>query len=326
MRTGNQWRRGCPPASIDQVPALHDDELVVDTQLVRRLVEQALPEYASLSIEPLSSSGSSNALFRLGDELLVRLPRQHGGSTTIEKEARWLPVIAQGVTAAVPEIVAVGEPGFGYPEKWAVTTWLDGRVPAVPWDVSGNGSSDRAAHGLAQLVAELRQLEVPPSASGDPALSWYRGGPLADLDHDFRQSIDDCRSIADLGLDLDRALKIWDAALAAEPAIAPINSWYHGDLLAENLLIRNGELAAVLDFGGLAVGDPSVDLIVAWEVLDPQGRQTFRHAIGVDDATWTKGMGWALLIAMITFPYYWLTMPARCATRRAMAAAVLAEA
>lgn len=306
------------------MPALHDDELAVDAQLVRRLVEQSLPQYADLRIQSLALSGSSNALFRLGNALLVRMPRQLGGSITIEKEARWLPLIAQGLTTAVPEIVAVGEPGFGYPEKWAATTWLDGHVPEVPWGVD-SGSSHRVARGLAQVVAELRQVEVPPSANDDRALSWYRGGRLADMDHEFRQSVDECRPIADLGLDLDRALNVWDDALAAEQATAPLRSWYHGDLLAENLLIRNGELAAVLDFGGLAVGDPSVDLIVAWEVLDPQGRQTFKGAISVDDAAWAKGMGWALLIAMITFPYYWHTMPARCAARHSMAAAVLAE-
>jgi aminoglycoside phosphotransferase (APT) family kinase protein len=322
---GNQWRRGRRRASIDQVPALHDDELAVDVQLVRQLVEQSLPHYAGLRIQSLMSSGSSNALFHLGNALLVRMPRQPGGSTTIEKEARWLPVIAQELTTAVPEVVAVGQPAFGYPEKWAVTKWLDGQVPEVPWGVD-SGSSHRVAHGLAQLVAEFRQMEVPPSANDDPTLSSYRGGRLADMDREFRQSVDQCRPIADLGLDLDHALNVWDDALAAEQATAPLRSWYHGDLLAENLLIRNGELAAVLDFGGLAVGDPSVDLIVAWEVLDPQGRQTFKDAISVDDAAWARGMGWALLIAMITFPYYWHTMPARCAARRSMAAAVLAEA
>lgn len=307
------------------MPALHDDELYVDSQLVRRLIERSLPQFSGLSIRPLVSSGSSNALFRLGDALLARLPRQPGGSLAIEKEARWLPVIAPGLPAAVPEVVAVGDPGFDYPEKWAVTTWLDGQAPAVPWDVARSGGSHRVAHCLAQLVAELHQLEVPSSANEDPTLSSYRGGRLADLDQQFRNSVDECRLIAGLGLDLARALSVWEEALAAELASPPVRTWCHGDLLAENLLIRDGELAAVLDFGALAVGDPAVDLIVAWEVLDAEGRQAFRGSVGIDDARWAKGRGWALLIAMITFPYYWTTMPARCAARRSMAAAVLAE-
>jgi aminoglycoside phosphotransferase (APT) family kinase protein len=319
-----RWLWDGAPATIGQVSALHEDELPVDAGLVRRLVDRSLPQYSGLSIEPLSRSGSSNSLFRLGDELLVRLPRQPGGSTTIEKEARWLPVVAAGLTTAVPEVVGLGEPGFGYPEKWAVTTRLEGQVPAVPWDVR-TGSSERLALGLAQVVTELRQLGVPPEADEDPALSWYRGGRLADLDRDFRRSLDECRRIADLSLDLDRVLSLWGDALAAESAVARLRSWYHGDLLAENLLARADELVAVLDFGGLAVGDPTVDLMVAWEVLDQEGRETFRRALGVDDAEWAKGMGWAAFVAMVTFPYYWDTMPARCETRRTMVAAVLDE-
>jgi aminoglycoside phosphotransferase (APT) family kinase protein len=307
------------------VTALHDDELALDVDLVRRLVAQSLPQYATLGLKPLAAAGSSNALFRLGDELLVRLPRQPGGSATIEKEARWLPVIAAAVTTAVPEVVAVGEPGFGYPEKWAVTRWIDGHVPAVPWDPSANRSPRALADDLARLVTELRRAAVPRSAGTDPALSWYRGGRLADMDDDFRAAVAACRSIPGLDLDLHRALETWRLALAAELTLQPVTSWYHGDLLAENLLVRDGRLAAVLDFGGLAVGDPAVDLIVAWEVLGPEGRAAFRQTVGVDDAAWAKARGWALLIAMITFPYYWHTMPARCAARRWMAAAVLDE-
>lgn len=308
------------------MPALHPDELQIDAHLVRRLVGRSLPQYADLSIRPLPSSGSSNALFRLGDELLVRLPRQPGGSTDIEKEARWLPVIAPNLTTAVPEVVTLGEPGFGYPESWAVTRWLEGQVPVVPWVDADTGSSDRIAHHLATFVTELHEMEVPRSAYDDSALSWYRGGRLADLDDDFAQSVEECRSIGGLDLDLDHALEVWKDAVSAEAAGTPLRTWYHGDLLAENLLTRDGALVAVLDFGGLAVGDPSVDLIVAWELLDQTGRQAFRRTAGIDDPGWIKGTGWALFIAMTTFPYYWRTMPARCAARRSMAAAVLNEA
>lgn len=265
-------------------------------------------------------------MFRLGNELLVRLPRLPGGSTTIEKEARWLPKIAAGLMTPVPVTVAVGDPGFGYPEKWALTRWIDGHVPDVPWNTSGRGSSRRFAEDLARLITRLRRTDIPPSAVNDPAMTSYRGGRLADLDEDFRESVKECRKIAGLGLDLERALQIWRSALVAERNLEPVTSWVHGDLLAENLLVRDGRLAAVLDFGGLTVGDPSVDLIVAWEVLDPDGRDAFRRALGLNDAAWTKSMGWALLIAMITFPYYWQTMPSRCASRRTMAAAVLATA
>jgi len=213
----------------------------------------------------------------LGDALLVRLPRQPGGSATIEKEARWLPVIAPGLTVAVPEVVAVGDPGFGYPERWSVTRWIDGQTPTARWGGPTNGTARGFALDLAQLVTELHQLGVPATAYDEPALFWYRGGRLADLDRDFRQSVEACRPISDLGLDPDRALDVWDDVLAAELTTAPRKTWYHGDLLAENLPTRDGELVAVLDFGGLALGDPAVDLIVAWDVLDGAGRQTFRR-------------------------------------------------
>jgi aminoglycoside phosphotransferase (APT) family kinase protein len=307
------------------VEALHDDELAVDADLVRRLVARSLPAYAGMPVEPLDSSGSTNALFRLGDDLLVRLPRQPGGSTTIEKEARWLPTLAPHLTVAVPEVVTLGSPGLGYPEQWAVTRWIHGCVPSVPYDPSG-GPSGRLALDLALLVSELGRVEVPSEGAEDPELRWYRAGRLADLDGTYREALGACEEIPDLGLDLGRALRIWERAIAAEEGAPPATaSWVHADLLAENLLVRDGALAAVLDFGALCVGDPTVDLVVAWEVLDAEGRGTFRRALNVDDATWERARGWALFIAVITFPYYWRTMPARCASRRAMAAAVLAE-
>jgi aminoglycoside phosphotransferase (APT) family kinase protein len=102
--------------------------------------------------------------------------------------------------------------------------------------------------------------------------------------------------------------------------------WYHGDLLGENLLVRDGRLASLLDFGGLAVGDPTVDLMIAWDVLDPAAREVFRSAVGADDESWLRGRAWALTVALMTFPYYWRTMPDRCASRLAMARAVLADA
>ena len=304
--------------------ALHSDELEIDEALARRLVAWSFPQYADLAVEPLPSSGSSNTLFRLGEQLLIRLPRQPGGSATIEKEARWLPVIAAGITTEVPQVVALGRPALGYPETWAVTKWLHGDVPTVPSNASAERTRELASD-LAHFVTELHRTPVPPAAADDPDLSWYRGGRLAELDQPFRESLDACRAIPGLGLDLERALPTWENALAAEQAVQPVRGWYHGDLLAENLLVRDGRLAAVLDFGGLGIGDPTVDLIVAWEVLDTGGREVFRRAVKAGDNTWARSRGWALLIAMITFPYYWETMPSRCASRRAMAAAVLAE-
>lgn len=305
------------------MPRLHADELPIDGALVRQLVDRAFPEYAREGLRGLQDSGSSNALFRLGKDKLVRLPRQPGGGASIDKEASWLPHVAPRVTAQVPAVVGVGEPDLEYPERWAISTWLHGTRPSPPLTPSGDHGTDRLARDLAQFLTELRAMEVPERAKEDEALSWYRGLPLQEVDADFREAAAECRDLG-IDLDIDEALRVWDRAVDGSSAANPTDCWYHGDLLVENLLLDDsGGLAAVIDFGGLAIGDPTVDLVVAWEALDDDGRRVFRHALDVDDPTWAVSRGWALLIAMITFPYYGTSMPARCADRLAMAKAAI---
>lgn len=305
---------------------LHRDELPVDVDLVRRLVDRAFPEYAGQELKPARDSGSSNALFRLGEKMLVRLPRQPGGGATIDKESRWLPFVESRIHVAVPKVIGIGEPDLGYSERWAITQWLDGATARPPLAGSVDSASFGLAQDLAQFVTDLRAMDVPPGAVNDERLRSYRGLPLAYLDADFRDWAAQCR-LLDLPVDIDEALRVWDRAVEASEAVETTVAWYHGDLLAENLLLnRAGRLAAVLDFGGLAIGNPTVDLTIAWEALDEQGRREFRRALDVDDVTWTASRGWALLIAMMTFPYYGASMPRRCADRLAMAQAAIAAA
>nr|WP_238338365.1 aminoglycoside phosphotransferase family protein [Pedococcus badiiscoriae] len=276
----------------------------------------------------MSASGSSNALFRLGDELLVRLPRQPGGAATIDKEAHWLPRMGPLLPVSVPEVLAVGKPDLGYPERWSVVRWLDGEVPTGADPASRTGPTRTGlARDLAAVVTALRDIPVPHSALGDPQLRWYRGAPLESMADSTRRVLGECRGIPDLDLDLEAALRVWEHAMALPTEGGGSQPrWFHGDLVAENLLVRGERLAAVLDFGGLAVGDPTVDLIVAWDVLDPAARDVFRRAVGVDDTSWLRGRAWALSLALGTFPYYWNTMPDRCASRLAVARSVLADA
>ena len=311
-----------------RVPALlHEDELPIDTRLVRRLVERALPTHAGLPITPMPTSGSTNALFGLGDDLLVRLPRQPGGSATIRKEATWPRLLAPALPVAVPEVVGVFGPDAGYPEQWAVVRRLAGTHPEVvdPSSPPDPGRSTLAA-GLAELVVALRAVPVPEQALGDAGLRWYRGEPLATMDAVVRDNLARCRTLDGFGFDLDAAEQIWDAALRLPGSAERVPPcWYHGDLAAENLLVEQGRLSAVLDFGALSVGDPTVDLVVAWEVLDPPAREVFRHRVGVDDATWLRGRAWALGLALGIW-YYWASMPARRASRVAIGRNVLADA
>jgi aminoglycoside phosphotransferase (APT) family kinase protein len=307
--------------------ALHSDEIPIDAEMVRGLVGRAMPAFADAPVRRLASSGSTNALFRLGEELLARLPRQPGGSTTISKEAAWLPVLAPLLPVSVPDVVAVFEPDRDYPERWSVVRWIDGAHPeVVDPDTSVDSRREGLAKDLAAVLDALRQAEVPTEAVNDPRLRSYRGESLATMDQATRENIERCRSLEDFAFDLDAAEQIWAEAMKL-PGTADRTTprWYHGDLAAENLLVRDGTLTAVLDFGGLSVGDPTVDLVVAWEVLDPPAREVFRRQVGVDDATWLRGRAWALSISLMIW-YYWTTMPERRARCMRVGRNVLADA
>ena len=304
---------------------MHDDEIELDEDLVRRLLASLSPAYDGLSLRRFASTGSTNALFRLGDDLLVRVPRQTGGTTTIEKEQRWLPYVARVMPVAVPEVEVVGEPAAGYSEKWSVVRFLNGAVPTVPRD--DEPPRHELARDLAAVVNALHGLDVPPEALADPALHWYRGDPLAAMDDDMRVYLRECRDLPDLRLDLAAAERVWAETLRMPEAGRMVEPrWYHGDLNAENLLVRDDRLVAVLDFGGLSVGDPTNDLSVAWQLLDPAARETFRSSLGVDDVSWRLARGWALVLAMMGQPYYWHTMPERCLRGAHTARAVIADA
>jgi len=307
--------------------ALHSDEIPIDAELVRRLVGRAMPAYADAPVRRLASSGSTNALFRLGEALLVRLPRQPGGSQAISKEATWLPVLGPLLPVSIPDVVAVFDPDCDYPERWSVVRWIDGAHPeVVDPDTSVDPRREKLAINLATFLNALRQVDVPMGAVDNPHLQSYRGEPLATMNQATRHNIERCRDLKDFDFDLDAAEQMWGEAMKLPGAADPTTPrWYHGDLAAENLLVRDGALAAILDFGGLSVGDPTVDLVVAWEVLDPRARELFRRKIGVDEASWLRGRAWALSITLMIW-YYWMTMPERRARCMAVGRNVLADA
>jgi aminoglycoside phosphotransferase (APT) family kinase protein len=269
-------------------PRMHADELPVDTALVRRLLAAQLPEWAALPLEPVRYFGTDNAIYRLGEELAVRLPRREKNVVQLEKELSWLPVLAPQLPLAIPEPVAVGEPGEGYPLPWAVYRWLQGEPayespPAEPEEE------------LAELIAALEAID--PAGGPPPGEhNFFRGEPVRARDDVTRMSI------AKLGLERE-ALPIWEDALAApdwpDPAV-----WIHGDLDARNVLVTNGRLSGIVDFGGLGVGDPACDVMAAWKLLSAKGGARFRRALDVDDATWARARGWALTTAVNALTYY----------------------
>lgn len=307
---------------------LHDDELPIDVHLVKRLVASQFPQYKDLSLTRLGASGSTNILFRLGNELLVRLPRQPGAGEVILKEQQWLPYIGARLSVSVPEIIAVGEPGFGFPEHWSIVRWLAGDIPN-PVRPGERPSEDRTglARDLADVILALRQIELPDLSIDESRIRNYRGRSLQEFDRATRYCIKQCRNIEGLDLDLDLALAVWHKGLSIPGAAdVGVDRWFHGDLVCENLLLTGDKLSSVLDFGGLSIGDPTIDLHGAWELFDAPAREVFRRRLGVDDDEWFRGRAWALGIAIGTFSYYWTKMPSRMECRLAMANSVLAEA
>lgn len=297
---------------------MHEDELDLDEGLVARLVAEQFPRWAGLPVSRVPSSGTDHAMFRLGQALVVRLPRTPWAARSLEAEARWPALLAPHLPVTVPVPLEVGEPAGEYPLNWAVHRWLPGRNPVVGRVVE----PARLARELGEFVAALRAVAPHPQA---PRAG--RGVPLADRDADTRDAV---RALAQLppgaeALDLDTVREVWAEAVAL-PGYAGPDRWLHGDISPGNVLVGDdGRLSAVIDFGGIGVGDPTVELIVAWNLLPAAVRGAFREVLGVDDVTWARGRAWALSVALIQLPYYRLSNPALAANSRHVIAEVLAD-
>ena len=288
---------------------MHADEADIDTGLVHRLLTDQFPRWADRVIRPVASSGTDNAMFRLGDELAVRLPRVSRAAADIDVERRWLPALAPHLPVAIPEIVAVGEPVDDLPWRWTVNRWLPGSNPRV----DALTEPEDLAIDLAEFITALRAVDP---AEG-PKLG--RSGPLSDRDDATRAAI-----TASAGLvDTDGLHGIWAEQVTVPGSPPP--AWAHGDLSPGNVLIDQGRLRAVIDFGAFGVGDPTVDLVIAWNLLPAAARPILREALDVDDATWARGQGWALSIAAIQLPYYVDTNPALAANARHVLGQILAD-
>lgn len=288
---------------------MHDDEPDIDADLVRRLLAGQFPRWAGLPLAPVASSGTDNAMFRLGDELAVRLPRIGWAVGDVAKEQRWLPYLAPQLPLAVPEQVAVGEPAHGYAWPWAVCRWLAGENP-VPGQLA---DPQRLAVDLGRFVRALHGIDA---AGGPPAT---RGVPLRAREALTRDALAASRDLIDTG----PVAAAWETALAAPEWTGP-PVWIHADLAPGNVLVADGRLTAVIDFGALGVGDPACDLLPAWNLLPAAARGAFRDAVGVDDATWARGRGWALSVALVALPYYETRSPVLAAASRYVIGQVLA--
>ena len=268
-------------------PSVSDDP--IDVSLARRLIDSQFPQWSQLPITPVEVDGWDNRTFRLGSELTVRLPSGPWYAMQVDKEQRWLPVLAHQLPLPIPLPVARGEPDAGFPYPWSVYRWLDGELASQAQidDLSAFASA------LAGFLTALRRVD----ATGGPAPgqhNFFRGGPLGTYEEEALQAIDT------LGDEIPTAAvrRVWEDAMSTAWDRAPV--WLHGDVATGNLLVRDGRLGAVLDFGSSGVGDPACDMVIAWTFLSESSRDRFRAEIDVDAGTWSRGRGWALWKALIS--------------------------
>ncbi|MGX2995562.1 aminoglycoside phosphotransferase family protein [Streptomyces sp. JNUCC 64] len=296
---------------------LHENEVPVDESVVRELLAAQRPEWAGLPLAR-AGAGTDNTVYRLGDELLVRLPRTAGNEGAVRKEREWLPRLAPLLSRPVPEPVHAGAPTEAFPLVWSVYRWIDGEVagPDTVRDWHAFGTD------LAATVRELHRAGLMGATrTGD--LAWYRGGELGPCDGWVREALDGCRALLGAELDVDALERVWRSGLAL-PAPAGPPGWLHGDLKPGNLLVRDGALHAVIDFGGLSVGFPDAEHAAVWDLPAP-ARRAYRNALDLDDATWARARAWAVAVAAVGIPYYWHTFPAFVTECRARLEAVLSD-
>jgi aminoglycoside phosphotransferase (APT) family kinase protein len=292
---------------------LHEDEVHIDADLVRELIRAQLPQLGHLDVRLVAAPGTDNVVFRLGEELAVRLPRKPAAVASLLVEREWLRRLAAQLPLAAPEPIASGEPSDAYPFPWLVCTWVSG-VPLAP-----GGANPNDASVLAEFVLALQSLDT---AGGPQIPPGRRAGPVVAYDATARAALETVRALKTAGrlspdlVDEKRAAAVWSAAVDAPPWHGP-DVWVHRDLMASNLLTRGGRLKGVIDFGGLAVGDPAGDVMVAFHVFDsPPSRLRFRAELGTDDQTWARARGWALIQGLEALVYYIDSHPGMVAMAR----------
>lgn len=264
--------------------------VAVPTDVVRRLVSDQFPQWASLPVQPVADGGWDNCTFHLGTEMSVRLPTASEYALAVAKEHRWLPLLAPQLPVPIPTLLGAGVPDAAYPHPWSVHSWLDGRRSTA----SRIAEPTVFASDLADFLLALRAVD-PTDGPGPGIHNWFRGGTLRTFDANTSLAL---TALSDR-LDINRVREVWADALA-EPWDG-VDTWFHGDMAEGNLLLDDtGQLSAVIDFGTCGVGDPACDLAVAWTLLTPAGREVFRERLAVDDSEWMRGRGWALWKAVAT--------------------------
>jgi aminoglycoside phosphotransferase (APT) family kinase protein len=301
---------------------MHADQVDLTVGVVAHLVAEQFPAWSGRPVRPVASDGTVNALFRVGEDIVLRFPLLPARRAVLLREQENARRIAPHVPLEVPEPLGLGEPGAGYPGPWAAYRWIPGSpatrtVPAAPAPAptpDALGDPDVFARDLAGFVRSLHGLDT----GGRTWDGHGRGRPLPTQDEYVRTALADSTHLTDT-----RGLaRIWDSCLAAAADdVTPV--WIHADLMPGNLLVRDGRLAAVIDLGAVTVGDPAVDLMPAWNILPPGPRDTYRRSLDADESMWARGRGWALVQAIVALPYYVDTNQGMATTARHTLNAIL---
>lgn len=292
---------------------MHADEFLINASMVKHLIDSQCPQWTHLPIQYVESSGTDNALFRLGSDYIIRLPRLDGGRPNIEKEWEWLPKLAPMLKTPISVPVYKGEPSQDYPYYWTIARWHEGRVP----DFELNDDYEYLAKDLAFFINELHAIQLTDGPKS------RRGVPLNTpaLDLETRQATSQLQD----EVDVDRVTELWNKLSQIrywdnDPV------WIHGDLLPGNILIQNQRLSAVIDFSDVGLGDPATDLIPAWCLFSARSRAIFKqHLKTLDENTWQRGKGRALSMALIILPYYKNTNKVLADIARKMIAQILED-
>lgn len=286
----------------------------IDASLARRLVATQFPRWAYLPVTPVERGGWDNRTFHLGRDMTVRMPSAVRYAPQVDKEHRWLPRLAPQLPLPISVPLARGVPGAGYPWPWSIHRWLEGETATL----ERIAEPCEFAVTLAGFLAALERVD-PADGPKPGEHNFFRGGPLATYDGETRTAIETLAG----QIDTAAVTSAWEAALQASWNGPPV--WVHGDVAAGNLLLRDGQLCAVIDFGCSGVGDPACDLTIAWTLFEGASRAAFRAAVPADDATWLRGSGWALWKALITLAAGKDTDPAAAAHARRVMDEVLAD-
>ncbi len=270
---------------------MKDDRLDIPVFLVSKLIKTQFPEYANLPIKPVEPNGWDNRTFRLGTTMSIRLPSAERYAAKVPIEQKWLPKLATKLSVSIPRPIAMGNPSEDYPWNWSIYEWIEGQ--------SANTLKiyDQSMEPIAkELALFLKELETIDSTDAPipSAHNFFRGASPIVYTEETLSAIDALKEY----IDAKTALSLWKSAISSKWNRKPI--WIHGDFSAGNILIKNGHLSGVIDFGGMAIGDPSCDLVIAWTFLKGKSRELFRAALPFDKDTWERARGWALWKALIT--------------------------